>query len=68
MPGGDFFPKKRTHLEVFHSPALPTRHEAFVSDASGSELYKYSTFQCNKKLNDSVERLGQMRVTDLIFL
>lgn len=67
MAGGDFLPQK-TDIRVFHNPALPTRHEAFVSDASGSELYKYSTFQCNKKLNDSVESSGQTRVTDLLFL
>jgi len=67
MAGGHFSPQK-TDTRVFHNPALPTRHEAFVSDAIISELYKYSTFQCNKKLNDSVESSGQMRVTDLLFL
>lgn len=64
-------PKKNQNTRYkrfFVNPALPTRHEAFVADARGSELYKYSAFHCNKKLNDSVESSGQMILTDLLFL
>lgn len=76
MAGGDFIPplpalkknQNTRYKSFFLNPALPTRHEAFVADARGSELYKYSTSRCNKKLNDSVESSGQMRLTDLLFL